>query len=110
MLCVHCTAENPADTRRCIHCGEPLTDTCPHCHSEFSPTARFCPQCGTPVKTAVTQPAPTRAGERKQVTVLFADLAGFTAWSEKLDPEEVRDVMEQLWQRLDPIITGQGGR
>jgi class 3 adenylate cyclase/tetratricopeptide (TPR) repeat protein len=42
--------------------------------------------------------------------VLFADLAGFTAYAEKRDPEEVRDVMDQLWMRLDPIITGHGGR
>jgi predicted ATPase/class 3 adenylate cyclase len=47
--------------------------------------------------------------ERKQVTVLFADFSGFTAFSDKLDPEEVRDRMTTLWTHLDAIIKGRGG-
>ena len=49
------------------------------------------------------------ASERKQVTVLFADVSGFTAFSEQLDPEEVGDIMNALWAKLDPIITDYGG-
>jgi len=51
-----------------------------------------------------------RASEqRKQVTVLFADVSGFTAMAEALDPEEVRNVMHTLWARLDAVIIAHGG-
>lgn len=50
------------------------------------------------------------AEQRKQVTVLFADVSGFTAMSETMDPEDVRNTMNALWSRLDAAITGQGGR
>jgi len=49
------------------------------------------------------------AEQRKQITVLFADVSGFTAMSETLDAELVRDTMNALWQRLDAAITAQGG-
>lgn len=47
--------------------------------------------------------------ERKQVTVLAADLSGYTAMSETMDPEEVRDTIDRLWQRLDQIVVSWGG-
>ena len=47
--------------------------------------------------------------QRKQVTVLFADVSGFTAMSEALDAEEVSDVMNALWQQLDAVIVEHGG-
>jgi len=49
------------------------------------------------------------AEQRKQVTVLFADVSGFTAVSERMDAEEVRDTMNALWRRLDAVITAHGG-
>ena len=48
--------------------------------------------------------------QRKQVTVLFADVSGFTAMSETLDAEEVTEIMNALWARLDEAITTQGGQ
>lgn len=54
--------------------------------------------------------APPEREQRKFVTVLFADVAGFTAWAETLDAEEVRDLMNALWQRVDGAITAHGGR
>ena len=50
------------------------------------------------------------AEQRKQVTVLFADISGFTSLSETLDFEEVTDIINALWQRLDVVITAHGGR
>lgn len=49
------------------------------------------------------------AGERRQVTVLFADLAGFTSFVHKADAEDVRDIMDRLWLRLDELIAEHGG-
>ena len=52
---------------------------------------------------------PARKEQHKQVTVLFADLSGFTALSENLDAEDVNDLINSLWQRLDSCILDQGG-
>ncbi len=52
---------------------------------------------------------PPVAEQRKLVTVLFADVSGFTAMSEALDPEDVRDLVNALWARLDSIIIAHGG-
>jgi uncharacterized Zn finger protein (UPF0148 family) len=63
---------------------------CPSCGKELEGEIVFCPYCGTRLVEA-----PARAGreERKVVTVLFADLVGFTARSEELDPEDVRALL-----------------
>src|SRR5215510_7131385 len=53
--------------------------------------------------------APAVEPQRKQATILFADVSGFTAMSETMDAEEVTDTMNTLWQRLDVAITGNGG-
>jgi class 3 adenylate cyclase len=57
---------------------------CPNCGQENPAGARFCFSCGTPFETPVTRE------ERKVVTVLFADLVGFTSRAEQMDPEDVR--------------------
>ena len=49
------------------------------------------------------------AEQRKQVAVLFADVSGFTAMSETMDAEEVREVMNAVWRRLDAAIASHGG-
>ena len=54
-------------------------------------------------------PPPAEAEQRKQVTVLFGDVSGFTAMSETLDAEEVRDIMNALWRRIDAAILAHGG-
>ena len=48
--------------------------------------------------------------QRKQVTILFADVSGFTAMSETMDAEDVTEVMNDLWKRLDGAIVAHGGR
>lgn len=62
---------------------------CPNCGQESPETFRFCPACAAPPD----QPASPAREERKVVTVLFADLVGFTSRSEQLDPEDVRAVL-----------------
>jgi class 3 adenylate cyclase len=53
--------------------------------------------------------SPVTAEQRKQVTILFADVSGFTAMSEAMDAEDVHDLMNDLWARLDGAITARGG-
>jgi len=60
-------------------------------------------------KLAALSPTPRTEQKRKQTTILFADVSGFTAMSESLDAEEVADIMNALWQRLDAAITDNGG-
>src|SRR5512146_2129482 len=55
-------------------------------------------------------PLPEHAQQRKQITVLFGDVSGFTAMSETMDPEEVSMVMNSLWSRVDQVILEHGGR
>ena len=113
MKCEACGADNAPTARFCLNCGAGLQARCSHCAAELPSGARFCPACGQPVPTASSgerdQTASIPAGERKQVTVLFADFSGFTAFSAKLDAEEVRDCMTSLWARLDAVITAHGG-
>src|SRR6202162_2246143 len=68
---------------------------CPSCGQENSPGAKFCSECGVGLLEA-TRPRE----ERKVVTVLFADLVGFTAQAERLDPEDVRSVLAPDYGRL----------
>ncbi|HSP97702.1 MAG TPA: AAA family ATPase [Candidatus Dormibacteraeota bacterium] len=96
----------------CHACGARATQACAHCGAEVDPGFRFCPDCGHPLAADATaaEPPPSSVpeslaqkirdaqglpGERKQVTVLFCDLAGSTAVAGGLDPEVYREVLEQ---------------
>src|SRR5205085_2135297 len=78
--------------------------SCHVCGSETAPDARFCASCGA----ALTAPDERRE-ERKVVTVLFADLVGFTWRAQKLDPEDVRAVLSPYWERLRTELEQMGG-
>lgn len=78
---------------------------CANCGSENQDDARFCDQCGTPVEATSGV-----SGERRQITVVFSDLSGFTAMSEHLDPEDVRAVMSDIFSRATKIIERYSGR
>src|SRR6266567_2575337 len=116
--------------RFCGQCGTALARQCPQCHAEAPPGFRFCGQCGANLQAAPPQaaPAPTprapvaapsiatytpkhladkilksRAaveGERRQVTVLFADVAGFTTLAERLDPEDVHRIINRCFELI----------
>jgi predicted ATPase/class 3 adenylate cyclase len=108
--------ENPADARSCINCGTVLVARCLHCGGELPGAARFCPFCGQVVagKGVSARPGPSKGGtehtERRQVTVLFADFAGFTAFADKHDVEEVHEYLTSIWSRLDEVLLAHGGR
>src|SRR5919106_1174906 len=105
MLCSNCGTENPTDAKFCGGCGTALVLACPACGTANDPGMRFCTECGTvladgaaagpvvaPVPAAAVPPAPPTA-ERRIVSVLFADLVGFTAASASRDSEETRDLL-----------------
>jgi len=76
---------------------------CPVCSQENAENARFCSACGA----ALTNESPRE--ERKVVSVLFADLVGFTSRAEQLDPEDVRAVLAPYWERLRSELEQRGG-
>src|SRR5271165_1776748 len=113
MRCPNCSTENPQGARFCIQCATPFKRVCPKCGFENPPEARFCAQCATSLtglevaqssKTATPSSSPIRVeaenleppsdGERKTVTVLFADIKGSMELIEDLDPEEARAIVD----------------
>src|SRR5580765_1036925 len=88
VTCPSCSYENSDDARFCAGCGAALGATCSNCGTIVPPGGRFCPSCGTAVPDA--RPAVAPVEERRVVSILFADLAGFTSRSDQADPEDVR--------------------
>ncbi|MGH9119164.1 MAG: ATP-binding protein, partial [Acidimicrobiales bacterium] len=76
--------------------------TCPSCGGEVALDARFCPSCGQSLRRV--------SDERRVVTVLFADLVGFTALAESRDPEEVKNLVDSAFERLAADVGAFGGR
>ena len=79
------------------------TSRCPLCGGELPPEARFCPSCGSAVA------ASSAIEERRVVTVLFADIEGFTALAEHRDPESVKELLDTCFEQLTPVIAEHGG-
>jgi predicted ATPase/class 3 adenylate cyclase len=105
--CPACGAENASTRKFCRACGARLPLLCAACGTANEPDDRFCGECGAPLVGAGAGPAPAVlptpapvAEERRQVTVLFADLVGFTALAERLDPEDVRDITTRCLRQL----------
>lgn len=137
IACPSCAAGIPAGARFCPSCGAAQPRTCPTCGAVNPPTNRFCADCGTALGTApppgerATAPAAVRAGpsahtpphlaerilaararltgERKQVTVLFADVKGSTELIQSLDPEEADALLRPAVQAvIDAVHRYQG--
>jgi class 3 adenylate cyclase/tetratricopeptide (TPR) repeat protein len=111
MSCPSCGTENPEGAKFCNGCGAPLVRACPACGTGNAPGAKFCSECGATLQAApVTAPTPTvPAAERRLVTVLFADLVGFTALSENRDAEETRDLLSRYFELSSTLIGRYGG-
>src|SRR5205823_7207265 len=103
VICTACGGENRDGAKFCRVCGASLAATCPNGHA-VEPTDRFCDTCGAVVgpgapsdaESAPVSSQPT--SERRLVSVLFADLVGFTALSESRDPEEVRELLSRYFE------------
>jgi len=114
--CASCGHENPAGAKFCNGCGASLQAVCSSCGTSNAPGARFCGECGTPLvdstSTAAAAPAAVAADqptERRLVSVLFADLVGFTALSETRDAEEVRALLSRYFDTCRRLIELYGG-
>ena len=79
---------------------------CPKCLSEISVGSHFCGECGLPLGEAGPPGfIPEPVSERRYVTVLFTDLTGYTAMCERLDPEDVKDVMSRIFGEIAQVVT-----
>src|SRR5262245_39418131 len=110
MTCSNCGAENPFGKRFCGDCGGALTTTCSSCGGSIEPGKKFCGDCGAPVEgppAATIEAAPV--AERRLVSVLFADLVGFTTASEERDAEETRELLTRYFDTSRQIIERYGG-
>jgi predicted ATPase/class 3 adenylate cyclase len=128
MKCPKCQFENPTGMKFCVECGAKLETACPKCNFPNSPEFKFCGECGHNLSLP-SEPPPKELsfdeklekiqrylpkgltekvlsqrekieGERKQVTVMFSDMEGFTALSERLGPEEAYSIMDQVYEIL----------
>jgi class 3 adenylate cyclase/tetratricopeptide (TPR) repeat protein len=128
MKCPQCQFENREGAKFCKECGTKLDLTCPQCGNILSPNSRFCDECGFRLISS-SERAPKALsfdeklskiqkylpkgltekilsqkdrieGERKAVTVMFCDMAGFTPLSEQLGPEEAYSIMDSVYEIL----------
>ncbi len=121
MTCPRCQQENPPQAKFCLECAAPLAPRCPGCGTPLPPAAKFCFECARPVSTmSVTQPRfaspesytprhladkiltsrSALEGERKQVTILFADLKGSMELLTDRDAEEARKLLDPVLERM----------
>jgi class 3 adenylate cyclase/predicted ATPase len=110
VICPECQADNKEGAKFCSECGTPLSLRCPSCATPHRPGQKFCDECGTPLTAGA--PAAARmspVSERRLVSVLFADLVGFTALSERRDPEEIRELLSHYFDRCRLLIERYGG-
>ncbi|HEY2916479.1 MAG TPA: adenylate/guanylate cyclase domain-containing protein [Candidatus Limnocylindrales bacterium] len=136
MICPSCGSENRVGAKFCSECATPLAAVCPTCGTSNAPAAKFCSECATPLvagarPAAAASPfgiaaAPSPAGaattngggtgagdgpvaERRLVSILFADLVGFTTLSEGRDHEEVRELLSRYFDTARELIGRYGG-
>ena len=126
MTCPDCGHQNPAGMKFCGECGARLAAGCPACGFQTLPGMKFCGECGTPLAGPVAggvgaagpagSSGPGRAGtapaattERRLVSVLFADLVGFTTRSDGTDPEHVREFLASYFELCREIVERYGG-
>ena len=131
MLCPECQFDNRQGVQFCEECGTKLELKCPNCKTIIPLARKFCGKCWSPLKKftesanlkesntdtqAPQLPAEknnysesSTDGERKHVTVLFSDLSGYTSMSEKLDPEEVKEITSRIFREISRIVGNYDG-
>jgi predicted ATPase/class 3 adenylate cyclase len=122
MSCAACGHDNPERARFCAECGAALAGRCASCGADLPPAAKFCLECGRPASGSATEDGASRRdlrsytpkhladkilaskaaleGERKQVTVLFADVKSSMELAESVDAEEWHRILDRFFQVL----------
>ena len=118
MICPACQTANEADRKFCSECGAGLASVCPSCGMRNSAASKFCGECGAALTTAEprrlsvaaadTQPLVATV-ERRLVSVLFADLVGFTRLAEDRDAEDTRALLSAYFDSARQVIDRYGG-
>ena len=111
--CPHCGADNREGAKFCADCGTPVGLACPACGAPGSPGQKFCDECGTPFggrSAASSQPREAPSAERRIVSVLFADLVGFTPLSQRTSPAKLLELISQFEAQAFEVASGHGGR
>ena len=116
MICGRCATENRDGAKFCRGCGAALVEGCPNCGAAVGAAQPFCDECGTALTGGRPAAAPIPpsaavepATERRLVSVLFADLVGFTTLSEGRDSEQVRELQSQYFDTCRRLIELYGG-
>jgi len=130
LICTNCGSENRPGAKFCSECATPLAAGCPTCGTVNPPTAKFCSECATPLQAdarpagaaiaAASGPAPNgpsaqgdgtgaAVAERRLVSIVFADLVGFTTYSEGRDAEEVRELLTRYFELASDVVRRYGG-
>ena len=137
MDCPKCETQNPAIRKFCYECGAKLSRPCPECGVENLPRDKFCGECGQDLRApprGVSDSPPLEEkirkiqrylpkgltekilsqrdkieGERRQVTVMFCDMEGFTQLADRMGPEETYSIMDQVYEILIHKVHDYGG-
>jgi class 3 adenylate cyclase/tetratricopeptide (TPR) repeat protein len=113
LLCPSCGTANEAGRKFCGECGSSLATACPACGTPNPAGVKFCGECGASLSAASSaRSLPAHAppaAERRLVSVLFADLVGFTAASEGRDAEETRELLTTYFDASRRVIELYGG-
>jgi class 3 adenylate cyclase/tetratricopeptide (TPR) repeat protein len=109
MRCPGCRTENLEEARYCLRCGLRLSLVCVHCEAENSRTAKFCAQCGSHLDARAAIESVIADGERKLVTVLFADIQGSLSLILGRDPEHASALLARVIDVMKGAVHDFGG-
>jgi class 3 adenylate cyclase/tetratricopeptide (TPR) repeat protein len=122
VICSSCGSENAAGRKFCKECGSSLANACRSCGAALEADAKFCGECGAPSGAGpaasggartTTSPGAVAAAqpiaERRLVSILFADLVGFTTLAEGKDAEDTRELLSRYFELAGDVIARYGG-
>ncbi len=127
MKCLNCQSENSTASKFCNECGHALARLCVNCGCALPVAAKFCQECGSPTLLApsgaeherapskdrandVTRDVPGIAGgERRQATIAFADIVGYSEQCSRHDPEQVQTMLSSFFAAMDRVLEAYGG-
>src|SRR4029453_1480980 len=109
LVCPRCGRQNAPGDRFCGACGAALPLLCGTCGVLNEVESSFCRACGSPLERGRLVEQAKPIAERRIVTILFADLVGFTSRAERMDPEDVRSILSPYFGRVKQEVESFGG-